>query len=394
MVNSNNHIITVFKTSTIKNYTKILFYGVIFIFLSCSNSDENLPAPNPQGEIPDVVYSIPESDNDGWLVGDLGITDLKKTVLLNGVDKIGRGTYGEIHSILIIKDKKLVLEKYYAGRNSNGQFINFDRFTKHEVQSASKSFRSMLTGIAIEKGFIEDKNKLLFSFFPEYISLNNELRKDKITLEDILTMCSGLEWDEWSYPFGDPKNNLSTMYSMPANKWVEYVLSRPAKYEPGTTFAYSTGASLMLKQIVDNSIDIDIRTFTKQYYSNLVEDPSIDPYSAGMTPREMAKLGYIYLYGGKWKNNQIISQNWIEQSLQKRFQVNSEMSYGYQWWMRTLKTTTSNYNIFYANGNGGQFVIVIKDLDIVIVSTGGKFGTAGNEIFNLIEQHILPAFEN
>ena len=381
----------------INNYFSILSLGLLLLFFGCSTSEDNPPVSTPpQGDIIDS-YNIPVVDNDGWLVNDLGISDSKKTLLLNGIDKIRRGAYGEIHSLLIVHDKKLVLEKYYSGRNSNGQFINFDRFTKHEVQSSSKSFRSALMGIAIDKGFIDDVDSKLFSFFPELQHLRTP-QKDKITLDHMLTMSSGLEWDEWSYSFGDPRNSLSTLYAKPASQWVSHILGLPLKYEPGSTFAYNTGASISLNTIIINSIPINYESFLRTYYTDLIESKDLPglgyPLGASTTPRDMAKLGYIFLYDGKWKDIQVLSPEWIEKSITKRFQVNSTLGYGYQWWTRTLRTASTNYDVFYANGNGGQFVIIIKDLDIVIVSTGGKFGTAGDEIFNLIVQHVLPAFEN
>jgi len=186
------------------------------------------------------------------------------------------------------------------------------------------------------------------------------------------------------------------MYAMPANQWVPYVLGLPMKHAPGSTFAYSTGTSLMLANVISNSIDTDLRTFTRQYYSDLVEGTSVnDPNGNRMTPREMAKMGYLYLYDGKWKENQVVSKAWIEKSITPRFaNVGFSGGYGYQWWIKTFRTSDKAYDCYYASGNGGQFVVVNKELDLVVVFTGGNFGSP--QMFNILdwmEDHIFSAYE-
>ena len=344
------------------------------------------------------AYKTPEQDDDGWLIGDLDVLSAEsKTVLFEGIDELRRGEYPEVHSVVIMHDKKLLLEHYFPGNTSNGVLTNWDRFTKHEIQSVSKSFRSMLTGIAIEKGFISGVDVPVFSFFPEHANLNDEATKDDITLEHFLTMSAGFAWDEWSFPFSDNRNNLGVMYSMPSSQWVPYVLGLPMQNAPGSTFAYSTGTSLMLSNIITKAVNGNMTGFTKQYYSDLVEGtPTNNPNGATMTPREMAKLGYIYLYDGKWKDNQVISTDWINKSIQVRFpQAHpSAGGYGYQWWLRTFRTTNNLYNSFYASGNGGQFIVVNKELDLVVVFTGGNFGSIQMEaVLGWMEDHVLSAFE-
>jgi len=342
-------------------------------------------------------YNQPETDEDGWLVGNLdGLSNASQLLIANGVDELRKGDYPEVHGVLVMHNRKLVLEEYYDGTDSNGNFIEWDRFTKHEVQSASKSFRSMLIGIAIEEGAIESVDVPFFSFFPAHEDLEDEESKEEITLDHVLTMSAGFDWDEWNFPFGHANNNLSTMYAMPANQWVPYVLGLPMKHAPGSTFAYSTGTSLMLANVISNSIDTDLRTFTRQYYSDLVEGTSVnDPNGNRMTPREMAKMGYLYLYDGKWKENQVVSKAWIEKSITPRFaNVGFSGGYGYQWWIKTFRTSDKAYDCYYASGNGGQFVVVNKELDLVVVFTGGNFGSP--QMFNILdwmEDHIFSAYE-
>ncbi|HPD96159.1 MAG TPA: serine hydrolase [Tenuifilaceae bacterium] len=345
-----------------------------------------------------IDYTTPELTNDGWEVATLDTNNKTVRNMFVAVDNIKNRVYTEIHSLLIVHHGKLVFEAYYPGHNSDGEYISFTRDVPHEVQSASKSFRSALIGIAIDKGFISNVDAKLFSFFPEYDYLAND-QKDKITLEHVLTMSSGLEWDEWSYPYGDERNSLSSMYQLPYTNWAYYVLSQPVAYEPGSTWVYSTGASIMLNNIIIHSININFSSFVSQYYSNLIESSNLpgvgNPLGGSTIPRDMAKLGYIYLYNGKWKNTQIISKDWVEKSIVKRFNLWNGEGYGYQWWLRSFTTKKNTYDAFYASGNGGQYIIVIKDLDLVIVFTGGNFNSSEGmqQPFTITEDYVLPAFE-
>lgn len=341
-------------------------------------------------------YEEPATDQDGWIVEELNLSPEKMAFLNAGMDNVRNEVFGLIHGVVIVHDKKLVLEDYYPGRNSSGQLINFNRTTPHEIQSASKSFRSMMTGIAIEKGFIQDEDVPFYSLFPGSASLSNPV-KNTITLDHVLTMSSGLNWNEWSFPFGSPNNNLSTLYSLPRSQWVQYVLGLPMRDDPGSKFEYSTGTSLLLADAITNSINTDLNTFATQYYISLVEGTvtNDNPFAPAMTPRQMAKMGYIYLHEGKWKDTQIVSQEWIDKSITPRFDITDfNAQYGYQWWLRDFVYDGVTYPSYYAAGNGGQHVFVIKDLDLVVTLTGGDFGQSTHRHFNFVANYVIPAFKN
>lgn len=390
-----------YKLNTMKtsfnNLMAYIFLLSFLLFSNCSGSDDvgsndnnNSSGSNDNNNNVDTRYTIPPADNDGWIVGDINLSDTKKSRLMDGIDRIEQKAYGEIHSILFVRNKELVFEKYFPGTNSQGQFINFDRFTKHEVQSASKSYRSLLIGIAIDKGYINGVEEKVFDFFPEHQNLLTSEKED-ITLDHFLNMASGLDWNEGSSP-----NTLSQMYALPPNQWLEFLLSRDIEHTPGTTFDYNTGASIALNNIVIKSINTSFTTFLRDNYSNLIESQELPgvgyPLGGETTPRDMAKFGHLFMYNGKWKNTQVISESWVSESLTPKLQVNNALNYGYQWWHRTMNYRGVPYDVNYANGNGGQFVIIIKDLDLIIVSTGGKFGTSGYEIFNFMNDYVFPAF--
>ena len=337
-------------------------------------------------------YTIPVSDNDGWPTLSIDSVMNNKDLALEAVDKVRWGNYSEIHSIVLAVDGKLVLDTYFPGTNSFGQFIEFDRFTPHELHSSSKTFRSALIGIAIEKGYLSGEDATMASIFPE-LSYLSQGGKENILLEHILTMSSGLEWDEAS----PAPNSLSEMYNLPSyNDWYDYVLSKPLVADPGSTFVYNTGASLVLNKILVEHAEPALFPFVETNYTDLVEsDEEFGggfPLASEARPREMAKLGQIYVNDGKWKNTQVISPAWIQKSITPALTVSSTYDYGYQWWLRDIETSNHTYSSYSAIGFGGQYIIVIKELDLVAVFTGGNFQTE-DKVMEIMSNYILPAFE-
>ena len=337
-------------------------------------------------------YKLPLKQKDGWEVDNiLEMNEINSTMIFEGIDKIRLKTYKEIHSFILVKGNKLILDEYFDGHDSNGNYINYDINTPHEQQSASKSFRSILTGIAIEEGFINNTESQLFSFFPNQSYLA-KTGKENITIDHILTMSSGLSWNEWIAP----PNDLSIMYSKSFKNWHIYVLERPLAFTPGTRFVYNTGASIMLNRIIENASSMTIAEFTKKYFMDKTEStllPNNENLQAKKLPRDMAKLGAIYLNKGKWKKTKIVSEEWIQKSFELRYNVPEVgASYGYQWWNRDLRGSKGKtYNCYYASGNGGQFIMIIKELDLVAVFTGGNFG-GGGHAYEIMQKHVLPAF--
>ena len=336
-------------------------------------------------------YTIPENDNDGWSSRSIDSVLNNSALVFEAVDKVRWENFPEIHSIVLAVNGELVLDTYFPGTTSLGEFKEFDRFTPHELHSASKTFRSALIGIAIEKGYIDDENVTLSTIFPELPYLTSG-GKENLRLEHILTMSTGLEWDEAS---AQP-NSLSEMYTLPYGEWYSYILSKPLAFDPGTTFVYNTGASLILNRILIENVEPAILPFIEDNYSDLVE--SNEQYGAGYPlssearPREMAKLGQVYANDGKWKGNQVISKEWIEKSIEPAHVVNSEYSYGYQWWINDIETANNSYASYSAIGFGGQYIIIVKELNLVAVFTGGNFQTE-SKVMDIMSDFILPAFE-
>lgn len=344
------------------------------------------------------AYRRPVDASDGWPVADLDESSVDFDRFVDGIEAVRRGSYPELHSLLIVQDDSLRFESYWPGTDSQGRFMDWSRTTPHEGQSATKSFRSALIGIAIDQGHIASVDQRIEGFFPDHASHFDDT-KSRITVGDLLTMSSGLEWDETGAAAGNTDNTLSRMYTLPVSERTEYVLSRPAAFEPGTVFVYNTGASIMLADLVQrasNSVFADfVRTHMKEPME-MTRMPGIGYFTgSGLLPRDMARLGQVYLRRGLWKQTRIVSESFVEESFEEWFEPSAGIGYGYQWWMRTLTTDTGSYRVRYASGNGGQFIIVIDELDAVIVSTGGNFGLSRmQQIFPLVEFHVLPLLED
>jgi CubicO group peptidase (beta-lactamase class C family) len=283
-----------------------------------------------------------------------------------------------LHSLLIIRNGYLVSETYF------GSYQQGDR---HELYSCTKSFIATLIGIALDKGYLKGTDQRILDFFPKQTFANPDERKSAMTLEDTLTMRTGLDWEE-----GDPA--YRAMYR--SSDWVKYVLDEPMVAAPGKQFNYCSGCSHVLSAILQQATGTDTREFADQYLfqplgiSHVVWDVDSSAIAIGgwglqLTPRDMAKLGYLYLHQGQWDGQQVVSAKWVEDATRTHAEAGDDLDYGYQWW------TYSALGAYMALGRYGQTILVIPELDLIVVTTAQMDNH--DEIFNLVQHHILPAVQ-
>jgi CubicO group peptidase (beta-lactamase class C family) len=283
-----------------------------------------------------------------------------------------------IHGFLIIRNGYIVSETY---------FKSYKQDTKHDMQSVGRSFTSTLIGIAIDKGYIDGVDQRVVDFFPERAIANLDHQKEDMTLEDVLTMRLGLERLE-----GDPE--YRAMQESP--DWVQFLLDRSVVTPPGTKWEYCSGCSHLLTAILYETTGMNPLDFAEQYLFRplgisdvaWMTDPERIPYGAGgfrLTPRDMAKLGYLYLMNGHWDGQQIVSSNWVKSATERHADVDidTHFGYGYHWF------TVTSMEGYAAIGNGGQIVLVIPKSDLVIVT----IAATQESIFELIDQYVLPAVQ-
>jgi len=375
------------------------------LFVSCSS-----------GTSSQYTYKPPENIYDGFEVGILDEVNIDSKVIGKAVSKILRGKYKEVHSILIFKDSKLVFEEYfpghkylYEGAYHHGELVNWDRAMLHHTMSAAKSFTSACVGIAIEQGFIEDVDQSIFDYLPEHQHLNIE-GKDEITIEHLLTMTSGLKWDEWGAPLRSSKNDLIGLWDQDKDP-VTAILERPLVNEPGTNFTYSGGNMVVLGEIIKNATKMSFDEYTRVHlFEPLGIDSSdwVERFSNGViytgggltiTPRDMVKFGVTFLNRGVWEGKQIISRHWVEKSAvayRYNYGINipeepsGRLGYSYSWWTKTYSEKGKEIHMYAASGWGGQHIMLLPELNTVVVFTGGNYGT-GRAPFKILEKFIIPA---
>ncbi len=298
---------------------------------------------------------------DGWQTSTPEAQGMDSAVLAELPERIAKEDLN-IHSVLVIRNGYLVMEAYRYPYTTD---------TLHHIFSSTKSVASALVGIAIDQGFIEGVDQPMLDFFPDREIAHRDAAKESITVENVLTMSSGLEWSDATLE----RPNLDEFFSSP--DWVQYVLDRPMQYTPGEHYTYNTGGSHLLTAMVGQATGQNVLDFAQ---ANLFDPlgidsahwPWVDPQgvpSGGtglmLTPRDMAKFGYLYLHHGEWDGQQIISADWVAASTQKHMAVRPLTDgYGYQWWV-------DQRGFYMTAGYGGQHIIVHPGKNLVVVFTSG-----------------------
>ena len=360
-------------------------------------------------------YNPPEFINDGLNVGVLNEVSIDTQLILKADGRIRQGKYGEVHSMLIYKDDKLVFENYYPGHiykwdapAYHGELVNWDRSMAHEMMSCTKSVTSACIGIAIDKGFIESVHQSIFDYLPDHQHLKVDNR-EYITIEHLITMTSGLAWDEWSVAHGSSANDIDNLW-FDCEDQISCVLERPWWKEPGQLFTYNGGGIIILTEIIKNATNMNIDEFSMKYLfeplgivnTQWTQFPGGVWDGAGsffMTPRDMIKFGATYLNNGVWNDDRIISSEWVKKSstpYRNNIDINipgedsGKNGYGYTWWTSELTNSGHKTKLFRAGGWGGQEIIVIPEENMVVAFTGGNYAVK-THIYEILERFILPA---
>ncbi|WP_296386335.1 serine hydrolase [Winogradskyella sp.] len=334
----------------------------------------------------------PQQLNDGWItasINDFNINQAKLDQLIEKV--ISTKEYENTHSILIAKRNKLVFEAYFDGYNHN---------IPHDMRSASKSISSAIIGIAIDNKIIENVDKKLYEFVPKAYQYTKNPLKYKITIKDLLTMSSGLDVNKMA-----EEDNYQG-----SENWLKTVLEASMVKTPGTYADYGSANPFLLGVILNESLDKPLELYMDEKlfaplgirnYINQTEGTETIPYFGGgmhLTSRDMLKFGQLYLNKGIWKEKQIISENWVEESFKKHTRLQDQKDkneYGYQWWHYTYTIDGKAINSIEARGAGGQYIFVIPELESVIVITSGNYRNGKTrQPEKIIEEYILPAMIN
>ena len=327
---------------------------------------------------------------------------------------IKSGKYGNVDSFTIVRHGKLVFDRSYphdyakiyekemttpdplnAG-DPSGPYNYYNSWWHpyyrrageiHTLQSVSKTITSIVIGVARTRGEFPELDTPVLNFFYTPKIENVDDRKRKMTIRHLLTMSAGFDWNE-ALPYQDPKNTGTQMEM--SNDWVSYTINRPMAYDPGTVFQYNSGASQILSHIFRVAVGMDVEEYAaKNLFAPLgitnfywKRAPGGLPDTEGgvyLNPRDLAKLWYLFLKNGVWNGKQIVSPDWIKDSVTPQMDAGapgSGVKYGLKWWLVPYGKDNSKY-AWAGNGFGGQYPIAFPEYDMVVVVNSWNINTTG-----------------
>ena len=338
----------------------------------------------------------------GWRQGTAASVGLDEQVLEKLDQDLAQGKYSLVDSVQVFRCGTQVFSRTYIhdygkiyGKQAKtrgplnarltGPYNYYDpawhpyyRGTDlHTMQSVSKTVTSVIIGIARTRGdFKAGVDTPVLSYFDVKKVKNVDERKRRMTLRDVLTMTSGLDWLE-DVPYDDPRSDSSLMEA--TDDWVQYVIDKPMAHDPGTVFNYSSGATELLAYIFrkETGQDIDayaeaylftplgIKHYWKRTYLGLVDTEG----GLYLNGADLAKIGYLYLNDGLWDGKRLVAHDWIRESLRPAIETGWQgLRYGYKWWLQPRED--SQDFIWHAIGLGGQRLMVFPAEQLIVTFTG------------------------
>jgi CubicO group peptidase (beta-lactamase class C family) len=333
------------------------------------------PAPMALPTPPAMAAPRPTTAPADWPTSSPEAQGMDSTALLAALDA-AREQKLAMDGLLVARNGTIVMEAYFGPYGPD---------TLHDLYSCTKSFVSTLVGIAIDQGKLAGVHEPVLSFFPGRTFPNTDSRKQALTLEHLLTMTSGLQWTEADAEY-------VALYR--SGNWVGNLLGRPMVDDPGARFNYSSGASHIISAILQQATGtttlalardsllgpLGIRNYTWEADAQGI---AIGGWGLRLSPRDMARLGQLYLDGGVWQGQRIVSADWVRQATATHVDGPDNLGYGYQWWVHPA------LHGYMARGRGGQLIFVAPEPRLVIVFTATDQNDGA--FFKLIEEHILPA---
>jgi CubicO group peptidase (beta-lactamase class C family) len=310
---------------------------------------------------------------EGWATSTPEAQGMDSALLAEGLEYLLEQDGLNIHSLTIIRNGNIVTDAY---------FHPFQEGWLHDLASATKSFTSTLVGIAIDEGLIEGVEQPVLTSFPDRSAANIDADKEAMTVEDLLTMSSGFACEPVVV---DPQ-----VFASP--DWVQSTIDLPMAAAPGIRWNYCNQNVHLLSALIGQVSGMNALEFAQ---ARLFEPLGIseaawptDPqgnnrgsYELLLAPRDMAKLGYLYLHEGEWDGQQVLPADWVAAATTPAVASN----YGYLWWLDRFRSS------YYADGSGGQRIFVFPDQELVVVTTGGEGTDVYGVLAKLLGSYVLPA---
>ncbi|WP_299211623.1 serine hydrolase [uncultured Aquimarina sp.] len=335
-------------------------------------------------------YHPPKELGDGWEINNLKSQHID-TVLIYKLFSQMKNRKNKVHSILLVKNNQLIIEEY---------FNEYSAEKPHDLRSTTKSIRAILMGIAIDKGFIENVNDPISKYLKTPIPNKNlDARKEKITIKHLLTMSSGLDCNDW-----DKKSKGQEDKVYRKKDWLQYTLDLPMINDPGTVSNYCSMGAILIAEIISQASGMTIDKFAENYLFNLLGITNVnwghtsdkEIIASGkrlyMISRDMAKIGQLILNQGTWEGKQVVSEKWVKEATTPKIKI-TEIDYGYFWWNIPFNINKKAVVSKTATGNGGQYIMVIPEIDMVAVFTGGAYNSQEDKLpFAIMNDIFLPTF--
>lgn len=371
----------------------------------------------PRAGVTRYVYQRPEQLRDGWRTARAESVGLDEAALATMVQSIidadpSARRAGLIHSVLVAHRGRLVLEEYFHG---------YTRETPHDIRSAGKTFASIMLGAAMESGAPINPDTRVYDLMASLGPFENpDPRKARITMAHLLTHTAGLACNDND---DNSPGNEGRLWSQSNPNFWQYTLNLPQAFEPGERYAYCSanlnlvGGALnaatreSLPELFDRTIARPLQF--GRYYWNVM--PNGEGYLGGgayLRPRDLLKVGQMYIDGGVWRGRRIVSREWVERSTSPRIEISPattgltqeefENFYspgvdGYAWHRYGVRVGDRVVEEYEANGNGGQLLIVVPEYDLVVVFTGANYMQGGiwtRWRDQFVGGVIIPAMEN
>lgn len=372
----------------------VIFLFTTFLFSFGLTSREENPVTIREENVTLAVetntcFTNYDSDPFNWLISSPEDQGIDSRILSNAYDFAEQ--LGFMYSLLVVRNGNLIGERYFNGA---------DKYYADHTCSTGKSYISALVSIALRENYLTSLDQKMMDFFPEYATPDLDPRKYDITIRHLLQMRAGYAFEE-SGDYVDAWFQSADM--------MEFAIEVPLAADLDQTFAYSSHSSHILSGILTKATGMSTYDFAKKYLFDPLDitvkrwDQDSLGYYFGFgylwfSPRDMARFGYLYLNNGFVDGQQIIPAEWIEDSTQ-RYSINAswfkkhfeDFGYGYQWWL----AQAGGYDVYFALGHGGQIIVNVPELDMVIVTTAHwevspeVSGTQINSVLNLIDNFIL-----
>jgi CubicO group peptidase (beta-lactamase class C family) len=367
--------------------TRCLYFGLALLF----------------GLVVVPVHARAQTIEDStWPAVQASAGDLDLNRLSGLAHDIRDGKFQKIGAVLVARHGKPVYEEYFDG----------DAGTLRDTRSATKSITDILVGIAIDEHALRGVQDRVLDLLPEHRRriLNPDPRKAKITVGDFLTMSSALECDDWN---DASRGNEERMYLV--EDWSQFILDLPIRGRPhlgenpaappfGRYFSYCTGGVFVLSEVLQHATGQRTDRFAGQKLfaplgirdAEWVYSPLNIPQTGGglrLTARDLLKIAQLYLNGGRWTGQQIVSESWVRTSTTPHAQIDDATNYGYLWWLKSFGAPGHMHAAYFMSGNGGNKVAVFPDLDMVAVITSTNYNTRGmhEQTEKLLSEYVVPA---